>query len=96
MSFPHGPVLAPTGLINIRVIEANEIKRAGASVLDKLVTIAAVFMINVTTAPITDSWLDLLFFNVLKRVLHDAIEFGAGRDVARMCGVRHSEAAKHT
>jgi hypothetical protein len=81
MSFPHGPVLAPTGLINVRVIQSNETKRAGSKFLVKHVTIAAIFMINVTTTPIIDSWLDLFSFNVIERVLYDAIVFGTRRDV---------------
>jgi hypothetical protein len=81
MSFPHGPVFAPTGLINVRVIQSNETKRAGSKFLVKHVTIAAIFMINVTTTPIIDSWLDLFSFNVIERVLYDAIVFGTRRDV---------------
>jgi hypothetical protein len=92
MSFPHGPVLAPTGLINVRVIQANE--RAGSKFLVKHVTIAAIFIINVTTTPIIDSWLDLFSFDVIERVLCDTIVFGARCDVARLCGVWRGEAAK--
>jgi hypothetical protein len=94
MSFPHGPVLAPTGLINVRVIQANETKRAGSKFLVKHVTIASIFMIKVTTTPIIDSWLDLFSFDVIERVLYDAIVFGTRRDVVRLCGVRRGEAAK--
>lgn len=89
MSFPHGPVRAPTGLINVRLIEANEIKRGGVIVFYKLVTIAAIDM------SILIDRLDLFSFDVIVRVLYDAVLFGVRSDVACMCAVRRGEAAKH-